>query len=76
MASIRINPLYTNLSGMKDYNGDKKNDDKKEKLRIQQRKDKEAEEFKRMHMLFNPLRSNKDDESVLKSMLGLNSMCF
>jgi len=35
------------------------------------RKEEQAEQFKQMHVLMNPLRTNEENESALKSLLGM-----
>ncbi|XP_002167956.1 m7GpppN-mRNA hydrolase [Hydra vulgaris] len=40
---------------------------------IQQKRHEEAEKFRHMHMLINPLQSSKESENTLKSLLGLNT---
>lgn len=42
-----------------------------DEYKLQKKRRDDADEFKRMHMLMNPLGSSKTDEDVLKSLLGM-----
>lgn len=43
---------------------------------IKQRKLREAEEYKNMHVLMNPLLSQRSNEEMLKGMLGMACKLF
>ena len=75
-AMNNISPSYGIIqkpTPLKDKTLDEKEKDRKLK---KQRRDKEAEEFKKKHLLLNPLRSNKESEETLKSLLGMNGRFY
>jgi len=70
--SISLGSNTNNRSSTRHYisSTSPRSEERREQMK-NKRKEEQAEQFKQMHVLMNPLRTNEENESALKSLLGM-----